>query len=116
MSAPTLTACTLTIEGMTCASCVSHVEKALTRLDGVAAASVNLATETAAVDYDPDAVGPDELAAAVAAAGYTATTTGEADDEPDPAADERETRRDGELADLRRKWQVSLAATGPDGA
>lgn len=73
MSAPTLTSCTLEIGGMTCASCVGRVEKALRRLDGVAAATVNLATETASVDSDPAAVGLDEITAAVEAAGYTAT-------------------------------------------
>ena len=41
--------CTLDIGGMTCASCVGRVEKALIRLDGVEAAAVNLATEVATV-------------------------------------------------------------------
>ncbi|HET7304321.1 MAG TPA: heavy metal-associated domain-containing protein, partial [Segeticoccus sp.] len=39
--------CVLEIGGMTCAACVSRVEKALSRVDGVHAASVNLAAETA---------------------------------------------------------------------
>ena len=43
----------LAIEGMTCASCVKRVEKALTRVPGVAQAQVNLATERALVAYDP---------------------------------------------------------------
>ena len=43
----TTTACTLEIGGMTCASCVRRVEKALVKLDGVASAEVNLATEVA---------------------------------------------------------------------
>ena len=43
----------LNIGGMTCASCVRRVEKTLTRVDGVVAASVNLANETATVSYDP---------------------------------------------------------------
>lgn len=41
------------IEGMTCASCVTRVEKALRRVPGVASANVNLATETAAVEASP---------------------------------------------------------------
>ncbi|HET6626794.1 MAG TPA: heavy metal-associated domain-containing protein, partial [Nocardioidaceae bacterium] len=65
--------CTLDIGGMTCASCVGRVEKALTKVDGVSAAQVNLAAETATVSYDPGAVRPDQLATAVAAAGYTGT-------------------------------------------
>jgi len=52
----TLTESTLDIEGMTCASCVNRVTKALSRVDGVVEASVNLATETAAVTYDSGTV------------------------------------------------------------
>ncbi|VVE53760.1 heavy metal translocating P-type ATPase [Pandoraea commovens] len=55
------------IEGMTCASCVTRVEKALRRTPGVASASVNLATETAAVEAAPD-VAPAALLGAVEAA------------------------------------------------
>ncbi len=60
----------LDIEGMTCASCVARVEKRLHRLDGVTA-SVNLATESARVEY-PASIEPAELVDAVAQAGYTA--------------------------------------------
>src|SRR3954454_15007328 len=63
----------LTIEGMTCASCVGRVTKALNRVEGVAAASVNLATETATVTHDPSLVPVDDLTAAVVRVGYTAT-------------------------------------------
>jgi Cu+-exporting ATPase len=65
--------CTLDIGGMTCASCVRHVEKALSRIDGVRSAEVNLATEAATVSFDPQTAGLSELTAAVAAAGYTVT-------------------------------------------
>ncbi len=61
----------LAIEGMTCASCAARVEKRLNKLDGVAA-TVNFATEEAAVSYDPGHVSVDELVAAVEAAGYHA--------------------------------------------
>jgi len=62
----------LAIEGMTCASCVARVEKKLTRLPGVAAASVNLATEKARVSYDPASVTLSRLVGAVESAGYRA--------------------------------------------
>ena len=62
----------LPITGMTCASCAMRIEKKLNKLDGVEA-SVNYATEKARVDYDPAAVTPDQLVAAVEAVGYTAT-------------------------------------------
>ncbi|MDQ2751190.1 MAG: heavy metal translocating P-type ATPase [Actinomycetota bacterium] len=56
---------------MTCASCAMRIEKKLNRLDGVRA-TVNYATEKAAVRYDPSAVGPDDLVSTVQATGYTA--------------------------------------------
>ncbi|SFD03973.1 Cu+-exporting ATPase [Nocardioides terrae] len=61
----------LAIGGMTCASCANRVERKLNKLDGVTA-SVNFATEKARVEY-AGKVTPDELVAAVEAAGYTAT-------------------------------------------
>ncbi|MFQ5614839.1 MAG: copper ion binding protein, partial [Anaerolineae bacterium] len=64
----------LPIHGMTCASCVGHVERALRKVEGVASASVNLATERATVEYDPTRTGPAGLALAVHDAGYTAVT------------------------------------------
>ncbi|MEE9285468.1 MAG: heavy metal translocating P-type ATPase [Dehalococcoidia bacterium] len=60
----------LPIEGMTCASCVSHVEKALGGVEGVRAASVNLATQQATVEYDPSTASVDAMAEAVRDAGY----------------------------------------------
>jgi Cu+-exporting ATPase len=59
----------LNIAGMTCASCVAHVEKALLKVEGVQAASVNLATETASVTA-PAGVPVSALIEAVAKAGY----------------------------------------------
>jgi copper ion binding protein len=61
---------TFPVTGMTCASCVRRIEKALTRVDGVQEASVNLATEKARVVYDPAAVTFDAMQAAVQKAGY----------------------------------------------
>ncbi|MBN3800766.1 copper ion binding protein, partial [Burkholderia sp. Ac-20392] len=62
----------LDIDGMTCASCVSRVEKALAKVPGVTRASVNLATERATVDATPDVTAA-RLAEAVKQAGYGAT-------------------------------------------
>ncbi|HUZ17335.1 MAG TPA: heavy metal translocating P-type ATPase [Spirochaetia bacterium] len=60
----------LSIEGMHCASCVSAVEKSLGRVAGVSGASVNLATESATVKYDPTRVDLAALRKAVEDAGY----------------------------------------------
>src|SRR5262249_27574230 len=70
-AAPATAPIELEIEGMTCASCVTRVEKALAGVPGVTRASVNLATERATVD----AVGvpASRLADAVKQAGYLAT-------------------------------------------
>jgi Cu+-exporting ATPase len=62
------------VHGMTCASCVQRVERALKKLNGVAEASVNLATERASVTYDPSALGANAVLTAVTEAGYEPTT------------------------------------------
>src|SRR5215468_12613184 len=64
----------LPITGMTCASCVSRVQKALKKVPGVVDASVNLATEQAAVRYDPAQLAPAQLQDAVENAGYGVVT------------------------------------------
>jgi Cu+-exporting ATPase len=61
---------TLQVAGMTCASCVARVEKALARVEGVFSASVNLAAGSATVTVDPSKAGPAELAGAVRNIGY----------------------------------------------
>ena len=63
---------TLQVEGMTCASCVAHVTDALNEVPGVSQVSVNLATEKALVELDPQTVVPSLLAQALDDAGYTA--------------------------------------------
>ena len=92
----------LPIEGMTCASCATRIEKRLNKLDGVEA-TVNYATENAAVDFDPLRVAPEDLIAAIEAAGYHATLT-----EPEPAAVE-----DDPTAPLRRRLVVSALLSLP---
>jgi len=61
------------IEGMSCASCVSHIEKALNAVEGVSKVSVNLATETAQITL-AKAVPSEQLSAAVENAGYHVST------------------------------------------
>jgi P-type Cu+ transporter len=77
----------LPIRGMTCASCASRIERKLNKLAGVTA-TVNYATEMARVEYDQAAVAPEQLVAAVEAAGYVAALPAA------PAADETATDAD----------------------
>ena len=128
---------TFPVTGMTCASCVRRIEKAVGKVAGVQEASVNLATERAHVVFDPAVVGIKQLSAAVEKAGYK---VGEMDDgesltpqpplpqagegeynvapaagtvpirELAPAAPARqELARQREIDDLKRKSLVSLA-------
>ncbi len=65
----------LPIEGMSCASCAMKVERTLGAVEGVTAATVNFATGRAAVDFVPGAATREELADAVARAGYAVAPT-----------------------------------------
>src|SRR6266536_2886075 len=106
---------TFPVTGMTCASCVRRIEKALARVEGVEQASVNLATEKATVAYDPGRATPAQMKAAVERVGYGVReqqlaaiqpqTPVEAASEPE---DPLEVERQRELDDLKHKWTISL--------
>ncbi len=98
---PLTTSITFEVGGMTCAACVRRVERALARAPGVAAVVVNLTTERASVDYQPDLVSPERLQALVTAAGYQAQ----------PAVDRAERRR-RRAAAAARQWRELQAAVG----
>jgi P-type Cu+ transporter len=95
------------VTGMTCASCVNRVEKALKKADGVLDASVNLATERATVTYAPGVADFGTLQAAVEAAGYGVIAATQ--DETGESQDVEATARRTELADKRRKLIVAVA-------
>lgn len=63
---------TFDVEGMSCQSCVRHVDQALSKLDGVAAVSVKLREAVVIVDHDPDRASVATLLAAFADEGYPA--------------------------------------------
>ena len=97
----------LPIQGMTCANCALTIERALQRLDGVVAATVNLATERAVVDYVPTLVGRSQLVRAIEGAGYQVVA---------PAGQERPqdaemAARERDLRAQRRKllWSAPLS-------
>ena len=99
----------LAIEGMTCASCVKRVEKALTRVPGVAQAQVNLATERARVAFDPTAADAQALVDAVGKIGYEARPIAAEDDHAERQAE----ARDAEARRLKQAFGISLALTLP---
>lgn len=97
----------LDIQGMTCASCVAHVEKALRNEHGVDMATVNLATEKATVSYDPSMGSIDAFIASVSKAGYGAAIGSAGVDE------EADARRVREERILRRDIIVASILTAP---
>ncbi|HCH71978.1 MAG TPA: heavy metal translocating P-type ATPase, partial [Ochrobactrum sp.] len=100
----------LAIEGMSCASCVSKVEKALNGVPGVTRASVNLATERAHVDLAGQ-VSVNELVKAVEAAGYEARSLDDGQ-----GSDRQETqseKRDAEAAELKKSVILAALLTLP---
>jgi Cu+-exporting ATPase len=62
------------IEGMTCATCSTRIERVVGHVDGVAEARVNLASEQASVSFDAEKVGPDRIVAAIEQAGFSVPT------------------------------------------
>ncbi|HLF81553.1 MAG TPA: heavy metal translocating P-type ATPase, partial [Anaerolineales bacterium] len=88
---------TLDVRGMTCASCVAHVEGALTDLEGVTAAVVNLGLGTSRVSYVPGLVAVSQMKRAVRGAGYEALERSQGLDALDRErqAREEEIRRQG---------------------
>jgi Cu+-exporting ATPase len=100
---------TLSVSGMSCASCQAHVQKALARQPGVREANVNLMTHQATVAFDPAECSTDDLIEAIEQTGYHASP-------PTPAAsslDEQETQDRAhrqEFLELRRKAVFSLVA------
>lgn len=96
----------LAIEGMTCASCVARVERALRAVPGVKTANVNLATERATITGTAD-IGA--LVGAIADAGYDARSVADTA----RLADETAVRKAGEEAALKRDVLISALLTLP---
>ncbi len=96
---------TIGIEGMTCASCVARVEKALKSLDGISEASINLATEDAVIRYKPGHVSEEAIKNAIEQAGYSLSNVQDTTD--------RDTQRDKDYSTLKFKLIVSALLTVP---
>ncbi|HLR92309.1 MAG TPA: heavy metal translocating P-type ATPase, partial [Atopostipes sp.] len=100
---------TLSVDGMTCASCAQTVEKAAGKLAGMSRASVNLATEKLTVEYDPETLNYSEITKAVADAGYQAyeeeTSTNQ--------ADMNQVKQESQMNHLWRRFIASAMFTVP---
>ncbi|WP_417600292.1 heavy metal translocating P-type ATPase [Pararhodobacter oceanensis] len=105
-SAPSQTT-ELAISGMSCATCVGKVERALAKLPGVQEASVNLATETAMIRHLDISGLPEDLLNAVGKAGYQAQIASE------DAREDLAEARDAEQASLRRAVLIAAVLTLP---
>ena len=79
---------TIKIGGMSCASCVSHVEKALRKTPGILSANVNLATETATISTWAGGIANSELQQAITNAGYTVIRDSERESPPNSTFDQ----------------------------
>jgi Cu+-exporting ATPase len=93
------------VEGMTCASCIGRVEKALKAVPGVLDATANLAQERARVRFLKGAASFDDFAAAVEHTGYKAIR--------ETAAAPEEDRRAAEAKKLRRDLIIAAVLTAP---
>lgn len=98
---------TLAIDGMSCASCVGRVERALNEAPGVVSATVNLAAATAQVEFDADRIAAEAVAEVATKAGYQATI------QSATARADHDERNAVEIATLRRRMLVAAALTVP---
>jgi len=100
----------LPVTGMTCANCAANIERALNKkVKGVTQASVNFASERAAIDYVTDAVTVDEIVAAIEKAGYGAILPEESKD----GEDAEQIARQAEIRNQTRKLIVGVIFAFP---
>jgi len=109
-SAPTAATLEVAIEGMTCASCVGRVEKALKAVPGVTNAVVNLATEKATIQGSADAA---VLVAAIEGAGYDARVIATAAGTSQSETDDRAEKKEAERRELTRDFTIAAVLTVP---
>lgn len=107
----------LGVTGMTCTSCSGRVQRKLNKLDGVEA-SVNFATETAQVSFDPAGVTSTQLIDVIRGAGYDAfiladESQGDVDNAPETAVDATEAARDHHAEELKNRLIYSAVLAIP---
>ena len=97
----------LDVKGMTCASCVSHVEKGIKKTDGIDMASVNLATDKATVSYDPKITNIEDIIRSVEDAGYAASVAVDED------VSQTAAKKKKQLNSMKRQIIISVSLTFP---
>ena len=111
---PVVESVELSIEGMSCGSCASGIERALTRAPGVVSASVNFASERASVDYLALATDRARIEDAIRAAGYGVTAPRAlGEEERDEAEDRQRADRARDVQKLRASVMIAAALTLP---
>ena len=98
----------LGVDGMTCASCSSAVERALKKLDGVSEPSVNLATNRASFSYDPAKIKLAQVREAISKAGYTPLELA-----TENTRDEEQEKRDKALRRMRQRLITAIVFATP---
>jgi len=99
---------TIPIEGMTCASCVARIEKAVGKLGGVTTVAVNLATEKADISYEPAQIRLSAIKQAISDAGYVPREIDATD-----AVDHDAERKEREIRVMWTKFIVAASASVP---
>ncbi|MCA1049363.1 MULTISPECIES: heavy metal translocating P-type ATPase [Priestia] len=94
------------ITGMTCAACSTRIEKGLNKLEGVTKASVNLALETASVEYSPSQIDPQDITQRVEKLGYGAKLKSE-------EKEEEQSYREKEVSKQKGKFWFSFILSVP---
>jgi len=102
---------TLKIGGMSCASCAQTIEKALRKIDGIQKANVNLATEKAALSYDPSQVTPEKIKEVIEGTGYQVMGREEAKGEE--AKGEEVDEEERKMAEARKRMLWTWGFTIP---
>lgn len=98
----------LKISGMTCAACSARIEKVLSKTDGLEHVSVNLATEKAALEYDPSKVSPQDVIDKIIKTGYGAEVILKG-----TITDEDKAKKEKAAADLWNRFRISAIFAVP---
>ncbi len=105
------------IKGMSCSSCVAHVEKAVSKLEGIQALNVNLLTNSMSVRYDENDITASKIEDVVKDAGYEAVVRKKKELTENITQQnstvKAETTYDSDLLEMKKRWQVSIVMLIP---